>query len=119
MSTPLTTIRNLGPASARSFAKAGIDSAETLRAMGPDAAYAKLLASGVRPHFIGYYAMVMGLMGRPWNDCRGAEKADLKARFDAHVAAAEALAAPGDASDPDLERLLDKIGLPAPRPASD
>jgi hypothetical protein len=119
MSTPLTTIRNLGPASARSFAKAGIDSAETLRAMGPDAAYAKLLASGAKPHFIGYYAMVMGLMGRPWNDCRGAEKADLRARFDALVAAAETRAAPGDTANPGRERLLDEIGLPAPRPAPD
>ena len=64
-------------------ARAGIDSAEALRALGPDAAYARLLASGTRPHFIGYYALVMALQGRPWNDCRGAEKDALRARFDA------------------------------------
>lgn len=115
MATPLTTIRNLGPASAESYARAGIDSAEALRALGPDAAYAKLLASGERPHFIGYYAMVMGLMGRPWNDCRGAEKAALRSRFDALVAAA-ARESPEGCTDPALERILDEIGLRPTRP---
>ncbi|MCB1348904.1 MAG: TfoX/Sxy family DNA transformation protein [Maritimibacter sp.] len=114
MPTPLTTIRNLGPASAKSYAKAGIDSAETLRALGPDAAYAKLLASGEPPHFIGYYAMVMGLMGRPWTDCRGAEKAALRARFDTIVATANPRTAADGTHDPDLERILDEIGLPPP-----
>ena len=115
MATPLTTIRNLGPASAASYARAGIDSAEALRALGPDAAYARLLASGERPHFIGYYAMVMGLMGRPWNDCRGAEKAALRARFDALVAAQAAAGVP-EAQDPAFERILDEIGLRPSRP---
>ncbi|MCB1330244.1 MAG: TfoX/Sxy family DNA transformation protein [Maritimibacter sp.] len=115
MATPLTTIRNLGPASAASYARAGIDSAEALRALGPDAAYARLLASGERPHFIGYYAMVMGLMGRPWNDCRGAEKAALRARFDALVAAAVRDGTDGG-TDPALERILDEIGLRPARP---
>ena len=112
MSSPVSTIRNLGPASDRAFARAGIESAETLRALGPDRAYAKLLASGERPHFIGYYALVMGLMGRPWTDCRGAEKQALRARFDRLVAAT-------DAPDSAIERLLDEIGLPAPRPGAD
>ncbi len=60
-----------------------MESAEQLRALGPDAAYAKLLAAGTKPHFIGYYALVMGLQGRPWTDCQGAEKAALRKRFDA------------------------------------
>lgn len=115
MATPITTIRNLGPASAQSFAKVGIESAETLRRLGPDAAYSKLLANGTRPHFIGYYALVMGLMGRPWTDCRGAEKAALRARFDAIVDEARMVDAPEKGTDPALERHLDEIGLPAPR----
>lgn len=83
MAEPVSSIRNLGPASDEAFARAGINTAEELRALGPDAAYARLLASGTRPHFIGYYALVMGLQGRPWNDCQGAEKAALKAKFEA------------------------------------
>ncbi|MCB1337280.1 MAG: TfoX/Sxy family DNA transformation protein [Maritimibacter sp.] len=112
MATPISSIRNLGPATERGFLRAGIADAETLRALGPDAAYAKLLASGERPHFIGYYAMVMGLMGRPWNDCRGEEKRALRLRFDAIVAAAKSGRSPADAA---IERALDEIGLPAPR----
>jgi len=81
--SPVSTIRNLGPASEAAFARAGIHCAEELRELGPDAAYAKLLRAGSQPHFIGYYAMVMGLQGRPWNDCKGKEKAALRTRFDA------------------------------------
>ena len=114
MPAPVSSIRNLGPASDLAYARAGIDSAETLRTLGADAAYLKLLKSGQKPHFIGYYAMVMGVMGRPWNDCRGAEKAALRARFDALVAQTDG-ARPDDA-DAARERLLDEIGLPAPAP---
>ena len=83
MSEPVTAIRNLGPAMARSFESVGITDAETLRALGADAAYARLLAAGDRPHFIAYYAIVLGLQGRPWTDCTAAEKIDLRRRFDA------------------------------------
>ena len=65
-----------------SCAKAGIHSAEDLRALGPDETYRRLLQTGMKPHFIGYYVMVMGLQGRPWNDCKGDEKKALRARFD-------------------------------------
>lgn len=82
MSNPVSSIRNLGPASDAVYAKAGIETAEQLRALGADAAYGKLLKSGSKPHFIAYYAMVMGLQGRPWNDCQGDEKTALRARFD-------------------------------------
>lgn len=104
MST-IDTIPNLGPASVAQFARAGIHSAEELRSLGADAAYARLLSAGVRPHFIGYYALVMGLQGRPWNDCRGAEKERLRKRFDALCRAR---------SDPglsELEAFLDRIGV--------
>jgi hypothetical protein len=87
MSTPISTLRNLGPATQEAFARAGIHSAEDLRALGTDAAYARLLRAGERPHFIGYYVIEMALHGRPWNDCRGAEKEALRVRFDALKAA--------------------------------
>lgn len=86
MSTPITSVRNLGPASESAFRAAGIVSAEDLRELGADAAYSRLLSSGSRPHFIAYYALVMGLQGRPWNDCAGEEKVALRKRFDALVA---------------------------------
>ena len=83
MPTDVSTIPNLGPASQAAFARAGIHTAEELREMGADAAYLRLLESGAQPHFIGYYVLVMGLQGRPWNDCQGAEKKALRKRFDA------------------------------------
>lgn len=83
MARPLTDIRNIGPAVEAEFHRAGILDAETLEAMGADAAYRRLLESGTRPHFIGYYVLVLGLQGRPWNDASAAEKAQLRARFDA------------------------------------
>ena len=105
MSTPVSDIRNLGPAFEQSCARAGIHSAEALRALGADAAYARLLASGTRPHFIGYYVLVMGLQDRPWNDCKGAEKTALRKRFDALKAAHF------DQGASEFERMMDLIGV--------
>lgn len=105
MGTPISSLRNLGPAMQTSFAKVGITSAEELRALGTDAAYARLLENGQRPHFIMYYVIEMALQGRPWNDCKGAEKTALRARFDALKAAHK----PAPLSD--LERMLDEIGV--------
>lgn len=105
MSTPVTSIRNIGPAMAASLARAGIHSAEALRDVGADCAYSALLRQGVRPHFIAYYVLVMGLQGRPWNDCKGSEKAALRKRFDSIK---------GEAFDQGLatlERGLDEIGV--------
>jgi DNA transformation protein and related proteins len=82
MPEPVSSIPNLGPASEIAFARAGITSAEEIREMGADEAYRRLLDSGSRPHFIGYYVLVMGLQGRPWNDCKGDEKKALRKRFD-------------------------------------
>ena len=106
MSDPVSSIRNLGPKSDAAFARAGIHSAEELRALGPDKAYARLLANGTRPHFIGYYAMVMGLMGRPWNDCQGDEKTALRSRFDAICAKAAPEKGVGE-----IEAILNEIGV--------
>ena len=99
------SLRNIGPAMAQDMARAGITSATALRAMGADAAYGAMIASGTRPHFIGYYVLHMALQGRPWNDCKGAEKSALRAAFDALKAG---LADP--LQDSALERLLDEIG---------
>ena len=85
MTTPISSIRNLGPATEIHFAKAGITSAEQLHALGADAAYRLWLLAGLPPHFIGYYVLHMGLQGRPWNDCKGDEKKALRVRFDALV----------------------------------
>jgi DNA transformation protein len=109
MATPISAIRNLGPATEAAFARAGIHSAEELRAMGTDAAYARLLETGHRPHFIAYYVIEMGLQGRPWNDCKGAEKSALRARFDAIKTARH------DKGRSRLEAALDEIGVIARR----
>lgn len=119
MPTPLTDIAGIGPATAEGFLRAGISDAEALRAMGADAAYGAWLAAGNPPHFIGYYALVMALQGRPWNDCRGAEKDALRARFEALKSGARHAGRPAAAdTDPDHEkrRLLreaafDEIGI--------
>ena len=73
--------------------------------MGPDAAYEALLRSGTKPHFIGYYVLVMGLQNRPWNDCKGEEKKQLRNRFDAIKARAF------DKELSDFERMMDQIGV--------
>ena len=105
MPDPVSTIRNLGPASDASFARAGILDAQTLRDLGPDEAYRRLLESGTTPHFIGYYALVMGLQGRPWNDCKGDEKTALRKRFDT----LKAQNTPSEFSE--LEKALDALGI--------
>lgn len=105
MNSPVSSIPNLGPASEAAFLRVGISSAEEIRALGADEAYLRLLQSGVQPHFIGYYVLVMGLQGRPWNDCQGEEKKALRKRFDA----LKAQAAPGP--DAALDAALEAIGV--------
>lgn len=105
MSEPVSSIRNLGPASEKQFARAGIHTAQQLRTLGADAAYRMLLQSGSRPHFIGYYVLVMGLQGRPWNDCKGGEKDALREKFDALKASSH------DKGRSDLETALNIIGV--------
>jgi len=118
MASPITDIPGIGPATAEGFARAGIGDAETLRAIGAHEAYGAWLRAGNPPHFIGYYALVMALQGRPWNDCRGAEKDALRAAFDALKAEVRAAPEPAPhATHPNetgrlrLEAALDEIGL--------
>ena len=108
MSSPVSSIPNLGPASEAAFARAGITTAEEIREMGADEAYRRLLDSGSRPHFIGYYVLVMGLQGRPWNDCKGNEKKTLRKRFDALCAGFNRSDAKQRA---DLEQMLSYLGV--------
>lgn len=104
----LQSIKNIGPAFATSLKAAGIATAEQLHALGADAAYAKMLENGSKPHFIGYYVLHMALQGRPWNDCKGDEKKALRLRFDGIKAEAF------DAGLGNFERAMDEIGVIAP-----
>lgn len=110
MSTPISTIRNLGPAMEAEFTRAGIPDAETLRDLGAHEAYRKLLQSGTRPHFIGYYVLHMALQGRPWNDCKGKEKDDLRKAFDRLKSETNAAPLSG------IEKTLNEIGVIARKP---
>lgn len=101
--TAISSLPNLGPAMETALTAAGIGSAEELREIGADAAYARLIEGGTRPHFIGYYVLHMALQGRPWNDCKGAEKAALRKRFDALKA--------GATVPPGIEAELDRLGV--------
>lgn len=102
---PVSAIRNLGPRSEEMFARAGIRTATEVRDMGADEAYRRLIESGTRPHFIGYYALVMGLQGRPWNHLDEREKDELRVRFDAIVSETR------DRSVEGIERELDALGV--------
>jgi DNA transformation protein and related proteins len=104
--TSASSIPNIGPATEAELARAGIRSAEELRAVGAHEAYVRMVAAGTRPHFISYYVLHMALQGRPWNDCRGAEKDELRRRFDAlKLAHRPAMSA--------LEAELDRLGVRA------
>ena len=108
MTDPVSSIPNLGPASEAAFARAGIHTAGQIRDLGADEAYRRLLQSGTPPHFIGYYVLVMGLQGRPWNDCQGDEKAALRVRFDAIESSIPKAMKKGRS---DLETALDLFGV--------
>lgn len=103
--TAISSIRNLGPAVEKALNDAGIMTAEQLRELGADAAYARLLENGGRPHFIGYYVLHMALQGRPWNDCKGDEKKALREQFDALKSQSH------DPQRSELEAFLDRIGV--------
>lgn len=108
MPSPVSSIPNLGPATEAAFAKAGIHSAEEIRAMGADEAYRRLLLAGTQAHFIGYYVLHMGLQGRPWTDCQGDEKKALRVRFDAIKAGIKGTKEKGRS---DLETALQFFGV--------
>jgi hypothetical protein len=115
MPEPISSIPNLGPATEAAFARAGITSAEELRALGAHEAYRRWLEAGLPPHFIGYYVLVMALQGRPWNDCRGEEKKALRARFDALKAEVASRPPPRGTLPRALDQALATIGVLPPR----
>ncbi|MFP7673228.1 TfoX/Sxy family protein [Marivita sp. S0852] len=108
MADPVSAIRNLGPAMEAACAKIGIQTADQLRALGADETYKRLLISGLRPHFIGYYVLHMGLQGRPWNDCTADEKKALRVSFDRIKAD---IARRSDVAPSGIEQVLDEIGV--------
>jgi len=101
----LTSIPNIGPATAESLIAVGITTAEQLHDIGADEAYSRLLQNGTKPHFIPYYVLHMALQGRPWNDCKGEEKKALRKSFDAIKAQKF------DAQLSEMEAFLDQIGV--------
>ena len=109
MSELPSSIRNLGPASDKFYGKAGLTTAQKIRNLGADESYLRAIQAGGKPHFIGYYALVMGLQNRPWNDCHTDEKTDLRRRFE-DIKKCVKRNAPKLS---DLERALDLIGVRA------
>ena len=107
MSEPVSAIRNIGPKSVPGFARAGLHTADAVRALGAVEAYRRLILAGTRPHFIGFYALAMGLQGRLWSDITPQEKAELRRVFDALVAGAGADAR----GRSDLEAALNLLGV--------
>ena len=112
MSDKPSSIKNIGPAGDIFYGRAGLTTADHIRELGPDEAYFRALKAGGSAHFIGYYVLVMGLQGRPWNDCQGAEKEALKKRFNAikDRIKKEGRSAPSSG----LERELDALGVRRP-----
>jgi len=115
MQRPVSSIRNLGPATEAAFAAAGLTSADQVHDIGADAAYLRCLQAGQPAHFIGYYALVLGLQGRPWTDLHGDEKSALRLRFDAIKAEAASSGPLANVLDnkgrSDLETALDLFGV--------
>jgi hypothetical protein len=117
VSRRVSSLPNLGPQSEAAFARIGIRSADELIALGADAAYTRLLEAGNRPHFIGYYVLVLALQGRPWSDIDRAEKAALRLRFDALKASVAPRVNPLAAIEAELNRLGVIAGPEARAPA--
>lgn len=113
----VSSIRNLGPAMSEQFARAGIHDAETIRALGADTAYLRLLEAGHRAHFMAFTALVLGLQDRGFRELASGEKTALRARFDAVKSRAETekrRARPDAAFD----AMMDELGVRPSHPTS-
>lgn len=106
--TAISTIKNLGAETEKALNDAGIMTAEALHDIGAHEAYRKLLENGGKPHFIGYYVLHMALQGRPWNDCKGEEKKELRKQFDSLRNQSF------DQEKSELEAFLNRIGVVEP-----
>jgi len=110
MANPIRSIRNLGAAMEAACHAAGIMDADALRGLGADTAYARMIAHGHRPHVVAFSALALGLQGRHWNEADPAEKAALRARFEAAKAAAAQVARHDEGRTP-MDAALDDIGV--------
>lgn len=106
----IQTIRNLGPAMETAFARAGIHTAEELREIGVDTAYARAIRAGMRPHFAAFLSLCMGLQGRGWNDAQKEERNLLRQRFD-RIKDHRPIDPQSQGLPPDLHQFLNRIGL--------
>lgn len=78
----LEQLRNLGPASARWLARAGIHSGRQLRTLGAVNAYRRALLSGARPNLNLLWALQGAVQDRDWRQLTQAEKARLLMELD-------------------------------------
>ncbi|MEO1676555.1 MAG: TfoX/Sxy family DNA transformation protein [Pseudomonadota bacterium] len=104
---PVTALRNLGPAMQQVCARADLHTVADLVEIGADAAYARMMDAGHRPHFMAYVALVLALQDRRFQSYAASEKPALRDRFDAIVNNTKA--------PPGIEAELDKLGVGAPR----
>ncbi len=72
-------LRSLGPASAAMLARAGIFTIGELRALGPAAAFRRVVFMGEHPSRNLLWALAAGLQGRDWRELTETEKAVLDA----------------------------------------
>ena len=73
----MQNLRNLGPASWRMLAGAGIKDTETLKKIGAVGAYIAVQDSGGHASLNLLYAMAAGLHGRGWQELSAGEKGRL------------------------------------------
>ncbi|MEM1271953.1 MAG: TfoX/Sxy family protein [Bacteroidota bacterium] len=82
MSLPISTLRNLGPRSARMLEGVGIHTRADLEQFGPALAYAMVRDAGYGPGKNLLWAIAGALQDRHWLDLSSEEKADLLAQID-------------------------------------
>lgn len=77
---PPSSLRNLGAAMDRWLREAGIETVAELRAIGAEAAWARLrFVCGPKVNLIGLYALEAALTDRDWRDLPPDRKAQLQA----------------------------------------
>jgi DNA transformation protein and related proteins len=79
---PVASLRNLGPASARMLAEAGIRTVAELRTIGPAKAYARVRAihsKGASLNLL--WSLAAGLDDRGWQEVTPEEKKTLEAAY--------------------------------------
>ena len=77
----ISQLPNLGPASARMLAGAGINTIGQLRDLSPVIAYLAVKQAGDRPSINLLWAIVAGLQDRHWTDLTTTEKQHLRAQL--------------------------------------